>query len=96
MDTMFLLKIIGIYLLAINLITFIFFAIDKWKAKHNKWRIREFTLMALGFVGGTIGGLAAMYTIRHKTQTPLFKFGMPIMLILQVALAVFCGYKWLI
>jgi len=52
--------------------------------------------MALGFVGGTVGGLAAMYTIRHKTQTPLFKFGMPFMLILQVALAVFCGYKWLI
>ena len=77
-----------IYLLVINLITFVVYAIDKWKAKKRRYRISEATLMMLAALGGSIGALAAMYTIRHKTRHAKFTIGVPVLLILQVALAV--------
>lgn len=80
---------IFIYIFSINLITFLAFAVDKWKAKHKKWRIRESLLLGLSAFGGVIGGLISMYTFRHKTQTPIFKFGMPIILILQIAVIIY-------
>lgn len=82
-------KWILIYLAMINLVTFIFFAVDKWKAMHGKWRIRILTLIGLAFAGGTIGGLAAMYLFRHKTTKPYFTFGLPMILLAQVVLLVY-------
>lgn len=89
-------KYILAYLLIVNLITFITFGIDKRKAIKNKWRIRESVLLTLGALGGCIGGLIAMQCFRHKTQKPVFKFGMPIILVLQLALAGYCIYKGII
>ena len=56
------------YLIIINFITFLVFALDKRKAKKGKWRIRVQTLLGLSFLGGAAGGLVAMYTFRHKTK----------------------------
>ena len=81
-------NMITIYLLAVNLITFIVYAIDKWKAKKHRYRISEAKLMTLAALGGSIGALAAMYTFRHKTRHAKFTVGVPVLLILQVALAV--------
>ena len=57
-----------IYILALSAITFILYAIDKIKAQKKAWRIPEKALLTLSFIGGALGGLAAMYTVRHKTK----------------------------
>ncbi|MCP1102245.1 uncharacterized membrane protein YsdA (DUF1294 family) [Aequitasia blattaphilus] len=75
--------IIG-YLLIINLITFIAFAVDKNNARKQRWRIRVTTLLGLSFIGGSLGGLLGMYLFRHKTQKKAFTIGIPFMLIMQL------------
>ena len=82
-----------IYLLIINLITFVLFAVDKWKAIHTRWRIRTITLMSLALAGGTVGGLLAMYIFRHKTKTASFMVGLPVILMVQVVI-LWCVYIW--
>ena len=77
------------YLLMVNVMTFIVFGVDKWKAVHGKWRIRESMLLGLSLAGGAAGGLAAMYLFRHKIRKTRFKLWMPVMLVGQ---AVFLFY----
>ncbi len=77
-----------IYLLAVNVLTFIVFGIDKYKAKHAKWRISEATLLLLAVFGGSIGAWCGMKVWHHKTMHKKFKYGVPLIFILQVALAV--------
>ena len=81
-------KALLIYLLAVNAVTFIVYGIDKYKAKHAKWRISEATLLLLAVVGGSIGAWCGMKVWHHKTMHKKFKYGVPIIFILQVALAV--------
>lgn len=80
-------KIILYYLLAVNLLTFISYGIDKWKARHNRWRIPEATLLLFAAIGGSIGALLAMRVFRHKTQHKKFRYGVPAILIVQMAVA---------
>ena len=82
------LDMIPVYLFLINAIGFILMLVDKWKAKKNKWRIPEKTLMIVAVIGGSIGSLLGMYTFRHKTQHPKFTIGIPFILALQIVLAV--------
>ena len=82
---------IVLYILIINLLAFGMFGIDKWKAVHGKWRIRETALLGLAFAGGAAGGWIAMYLFRHKTHKPYFKMGVPLMLAVQT---VVCGLLW--
>ena len=77
-----------IYLLAINAVTFIIYGIDKYKAKHAKWRISEATLILLAVIGGSIGAWCGMKVWHHKTMHKKFKYGVPVILLLQVALTV--------
>ena len=81
------LKAIPIYLLAVNAATFFVYGIDKYKAKHAKWRISEATLLLLAAFGGSVGAWLGMKVWRHKTMHKKFKYGVPVILILQVALA---------
>ncbi len=74
-----------IYLLIINALGFLLMLIDKHKARKNKWRIPEATLMIVAALGGSIGSLLGMYTVRHKTKHPKFTIGIPVILVLQVA-----------
>ena len=78
-----------IYLVIINIIAFLAMGIDKWKAKRDAWRIPEQTLLSLVVLGGGIGGIAGMYTFRHKTQKPRFYIGFPLILIIEVAVAIY-------
>lgn len=78
-----------IYLVAINVIAFLAMGIDKWKAKRNAWRIPEQTLLSLVVLGGGIGGIAGMYTFRHKTKKPRFFIGFPLILIIEIAVAIY-------
>lgn len=83
-------KYLLIYLLAINLISFIAYGIDKRKAIKNKWRIKEATLLGLSFIGGSIGALMGMIIFHHKTKKPRFKIGVPVMLIFHLVILFFC------
>ena len=82
-------RIIVIYLIGINLMTFGIFGIDKWKARKGKWRIPEDTLIWLSIVGGSVGALLGMYLFRHKTQKRKFNLGIPAILFAQAVLAWF-------
>lgn len=78
-----------IYLVVINIIAFLAMGIDKWKAKRDAWRIPEQTLLSLVVLGGGIGGIAGMYTFRHKTKKPRFYIGFPLILIIEIAVAIY-------
>ena len=77
------------YLLAVNIATFLLYGIDKYKAKKGKWRISEATLLTMAAIGGSIGALAGMRLWHHKTMHKKFKYGIPVIIIFQVALAVY-------
>lgn len=77
------------YLIGINVLTFLVYGADKWKARRNKWRIPEDTLIWLAIVGGSVGALLGMYLFRHKTQHKKFQLGVPIILFAQLVLAFF-------
>ena len=74
------------YLIFINIVTFLVYGIDKWKAKQDRWRISEATLLMLAVIGGTIGALLGMQVWRHKTMHKKFKYGLPLILLAQIAL----------
>ena len=74
------------YLLAINVVTFIVYGIDKYKAKKAKWRISEATLLLLAVLGGSIGAWMGMKVWHHKTMHKKFKYGIPAILLIQIAL----------
>ncbi len=88
MDNIFNVKNIIIYLLSINLITFLAMYIDKRKAKKGKWRIKESTLFTLVLLGGGIGGIAGMYLFRHKNKKTRFVIGFPAILITEIICAI--------
>ena len=77
------------YLLAINIATFFLYGIDKYKAKKGRWRISEATLLMMAVIGGSIGAWAGMRLWHHKTMHKKFKYGIPVIIIMQVALAVY-------
>ena len=75
-----------IYLVVINVATFFTFGIDKLKAKHAKWRIREASLLALAVLGGSIGAWLGMKVWHHKTKHKKFKYGVPAIIIAQLVI----------
>lgn len=79
-------QLILIYLIAINVVTFFLYGIDKWKAKRSKWRISEATLLGLAVIGGSIGAWLGMKVWHHKTMHKKFKYGLPLILIVQIAI----------
>lgn len=82
-------KFFLIYLLIVNAVGFLLMLTDKHKARKNLWRIPESTLLMAAVLGGSLGCLAGMYTVRHKTRHMKFTLGIPLILILQIILAVY-------
>ena len=76
------------YLIIINAAGFLFMLIDKQKAQKDLWRIPERTLMAVAVMGGSMGTLLGMKLFRHKTKHDKFRIGIPIILSVQILLAV--------
>lgn len=81
------------YLLLINIITYFTYAADKTKARQNKWRIPERTLILLALLGGSPAALLAMKHYHHKTRHLKFKLGIPIILIIQIIITFFFTQK---
>ena len=79
------------YLIALNIVTFFVYGIDTWKAKREKWRIREAALLGLAVFGGSIGALLGMKIWHHKTMHRKFKYGLPLILLVQIVLLSFCS-----
>lgn len=78
-------KILYVYLIAINLAALVLMAEDKRRAKHHQWRIPERTLFASAILGGSVGALLGMYLFHHKTRHWYFVVGLPLILALQLA-----------
>lgn len=73
-----------IYIIGINVISFLVYGLDKWKARNEKYRISERTLLLLAAIGGSIGAYAGMQIFRHKTQKAKFYLGVPVIILLQI------------
>lgn len=82
-----------IYLVIINVVTFLIYGIDKWKAKKSKWRIRETALLGLAVLGGSIGAWFGMKVWHHKTLHKKFRFGVPAIIIVQLAIIGYYLYE---
>ena len=83
---------LGVYLLVINAAAFAVYGADKRRAKQGRWRVPEKTLFLLAIVGGSVGALLGMWTFHHKTRHWYFRYGIPAILVVQLALA---GGLWL-
>ena len=77
-----------VYFVSVNLIGFAFMGIDKYKAKKRAFRNPEATLFIIAIIGGSIGSLLGMYAFRHKTRHRSFVYGMPFILLVQLALLI--------
>ncbi|MBP3421451.1 MAG: DUF1294 domain-containing protein [Lachnospiraceae bacterium] len=78
-----------IYISAINLVGFAIMGIDKFLAKKKAYRVPEATLFTFALFGGSLGTTLAMFLFRHKTRHWYFLYGMPVILLIQVAIIVF-------
>jgi len=74
------------YLIIINIVTFLVYGIDKWKARKAMWRVREASLLMLAVLGGSIGAWLGMKVWHHKTQHKKFRYGIPAIIIIQLVI----------
>lgn len=77
---------ICVYLLVINIVSCTLMYADKQKARKNEYRIREATLWQFAFFGGALGAFIGMRSFRHKTKHASFKWGLPLLTVLQISL----------
>ena len=84
-----------LYLITINVVTFLLYGIDKWKAKRARWRIPESVLLGMAAIGGSVGAWLGMRVWHHKTQHAKFRYGVPAMLVVQTAVLVWIVVKLL-
>lgn len=82
-------KSILLLLIAVNLVSFALYGLDKVKAKRGLWRIRESTLLLVAALGGSLGALLGMELFRHKTKHWTFKILIPLFLLLHISLGVY-------
>ncbi|MDO4466523.1 MAG: DUF1294 domain-containing protein [Bacillota bacterium] len=82
-------KYILIFVSIINILTFMIYGVDKYKAKHNRWRISENVLIGMAIFGGSIGALLGMYFFHHKTKKYKFSLGIPCILLIQAGFIVY-------
>ena len=80
-------KTILLLLVAVNLVSFSLYGLDKLKAKKGLWRVKESTLLLVALLGGSLGALLGMEVFHHKTKHWQFKILVPVFLVLHIALA---------
>ncbi len=86
-------KYLVYYLLIINAAGYLLMLADKHRARKNRWRIPEVTLMTTALLGGSVGCLIGMYTVRHKTKHLKFTLGIPLILTAQIMLSIYLYTK---
>lgn len=88
--------IILIYLAVMNVVTFFMYGVDKWKAKRSKWRVSEAVLILMAVLGGSVGAWLGMKAWHHKTQHKKFRYGLPFILVAQIAIVIWIAYRILL
>lgn len=88
-------RVILSVILIVNVLTFLLYGIDKWKAKRSRWRIPESALLGMAAVGGSVGAWLGMRVWRHKTQHKKFRYGVPAILVAQIVLLVWAVVNYL-
>lgn len=86
-------KLLYIYLICINIVSFAMYGIDKWKAQNHRWRISESALIGAAVIGGALGAWLGMQTFRHKTNHSKFTIGVRVILLIQVIAAAYFVVK---
>lgn len=86
-------RLVVYYLIGVNLLTFIAYGIDKYKARHKQWRITEASLLLLAILGGSPAALLAMRLFHHKTLHKKFRYGVPAILLIQLTIVIFLIVK---
>lgn len=86
--------VVVIYLICINLVGFFSMALDKSRAKRGKWRISEAALFIIAIIGGSLGSIAGMYAFRHKTRHLQFTIGLPVILVIQLAIIIYLLFAY--
>lgn len=89
-----LVKGIIIYLVIMNIGVFLLYGFDKWKAKADRWRVPEKTLLIAALAGGSLGALLGMEVFHHKTKHWKFRILVPLFLIIHVGILVYCLWKF--
>lgn len=80
-------------LVPVNVLSFLFYAVDKQRARKQKHRVRERTLLLLAAIG-PVGAAVGMYALRHKTKKTAFRIIVPLCLLLHAALFVFLMLRY--
>ena len=80
------LKWLAFWVLFWSILDYVLMGIDKWKAKRERWRVPEKTFFLVAVLGGSLGAILGMYAFHHKTRHWYFKWGLPAILIAQIAL----------
>ena len=81
------------YLIIINITAFAAYAMDKGRSKRHMWRVPEATLLMLAALGGSAGAFIAMHFLHHKTKHPRFYLGVPVLLLIHIALCTYIFWK---
>ena len=80
------LKWLALWVLFWSILDYILMGVDKWKAKRERWRVPEKTFFLVAILGGSLGAILGMYAFHHKTRHWYFKWGLPAILLAQIAL----------
>ena len=78
-----------IYLIAVNVVAFILYGADKQKARKKKWRSSEKALLGIAVIGGSPGAILGMFVFHHKTKHWYFRYGLPLILVIQILVVLF-------
>lgn len=81
---------IFVYLLIINIFSFVLFAVDKRRSQKGGWRIEERNLLLSALLGGSLGAWLGMYILHHKTRHIKFYMGLPLIILVQAILIIYC------
>lgn len=87
-------KWIGLWILLLSMADYVLMGVDKWKARRGAWRVPEKTFFLVAILGGTPGAILGMWTFHHKTRHWYFKWGLPAILVAQVALGIWLFQMW--
>ncbi|WP_242623758.1 DUF1294 domain-containing protein [Intestinimonas massiliensis (ex Afouda et al. 2020)] len=87
-------KWIGLWILLLSMADYVLMGVDKWKARRGTWRVPEKTFFLVAILGGTPGAILGMWTFHHKTRHWYFKWGLPAILVAQVALGIWLFQMW--
>ena len=83
-------KLLIVYVAAVNVVAFVVYGVDKYKAQKAKWRIRESALLLLAAIGGSAGAWLGMKIWHHKTRHAKFRYGVPAILLIQLTVVFYC------